>query len=151
MHRAICVALVALAASATVLSAGEADVERDKAAIRETITTAYIKGIHTDWDVELIKSGFHPAFIMFIYEEGGIRKLAIDEWTKSIERKKQTMPEGPDYEITGEIPMVDVTGNAAVARVELYKDKVHIYSDYMSLYKFDDGWKIVGKIYHRHE
>ena len=53
--------------------------------------------------------------------------------------------------IISEIPMVDVTGDAAVARVELYKDGKHIYSDYMSLYRFDDGWKIVGKIYHRHE
>ena len=75
----------------------------------------------------------------------------IDQWAQSIERNKQTKPEGPDYEITSEIPLVDVTGNAAVARVELYKDGKHIYSDYMSLYRFDDGWKIVGKIYHRHE
>ena len=132
-------------------AAGEAEAEKDMDSIRKTIEAAYVRGIHTDWDVELIKAGFHSAFTMFIYEDGGVRKFTIDEWAKSIDRRKQTMPDGPDYEITSEIPLVDITGNAAVARVELYKDGKHIYSDYMSLYKFDDGWKIVGKIYHRHE
>ncbi len=151
MGRIISSLLLVLLVASAAAAAGEKDVEKDVAAIRNTIETAYVKGIHTDWNVELIKTGFHPAFTMFIYEEGGVRKFTIDEWTKSIERKKQTMPDGPDYEIKSDIPMVDVTGNAAVARVELYKDGKHIYSDYMSLYKFDDGWKIVGKIYHRHE
>lgn len=151
MKRIISLVLLVLLVTAMALTAGETGAEKDKAAIRKTIETAYVKGIHIDWDVELIMTGFHPAFTMFIYEDGGVRKFAIDEWTKSIDRKKQTKSKGPDYEITSEIPMVDVTGNAAVARVELYKDGKHIYSDYMSLYRFDDGWKIVGKIYHRHE
>ena len=151
MKRIISSMLLVLLVAAVTLVAGETDAEKDKAAIRKTIETAYVKGIHTDWDVELIKAGFHPAFTMFIYEDGSVRKFMIDEWVKSIERRKQTKPEGPDYEIKSEIPLVDVTGNAAVARVELYKDGKHIYSDYMSLYRFDDGWKIVGKIYHRHE
>lgn len=151
MKRIISLVLFVVLIAAITLAAEETGAEKDKAAIRKTIETAYVKGIHIDWDVELIMTGFHPAFTMFIYENGGVRKFTIDEWTKSIERNKLTKPKGPDYEITSEIPMVDVTGNAAVARVELYKDGKHIYSDYMSLYRFDDGWKIVGKIYHRHE
>jgi len=151
MNRIISSMLLVLLVGSAAIAAGESDVEEVKAAIRKTIETSYVKGIHTDWDVELIKPGFHPAFTMFIYEDGDVRKFLIEEWTKSIEKKKQMKPEGPDYEIKSEIPMVDVTGNAAVARVELYKDGKHIYSDYMSLYRFDDGWKIVGKIYHKHE
>jgi hypothetical protein len=151
MKRMVLFLLLALTVASAALCAGETDIEKDKVAIRETIETAYVKGIHIESDVELIKTGFHPAFTMFIYEEGNIRKLTIDEWMKSIERRKQTGMERPKYEITSEIPMVDVTGQAAVARIELYKDGKHIYSDYMSLYKFDDGWKIIGKIYHRHE
>jgi hypothetical protein len=87
---------------------------------------------------------------MLIFEKGAIRKLPIGDWVISIERNKQNNPEGPKYEITYEIPMVDVTGNAAVAKIELYKDGTHIFTDYMSLYKFEDGWKIVGKIFYRH-
>lgn len=151
MKRIISLVLLVLLVAAMSLIAGETGDEKDKTAIRKTIETAYVKGIHIDWDVELVKAGFHPAFTMFIYEDGDVRKFTIDEWTKSIERRKLIQVEGPDYEITSEIPMVDVTGDAAVARVELYKDGKHIYTDYMSLYRFDDGWKIVGKIYYRYE
>jgi hypothetical protein len=45
---------------------------------------------------------------------------------------------------------VDVTGNAAIAKIEVFKDSRHVYTDYMSLYKFKDGWKIVNKIYQKH-
>jgi len=36
--------------------------------------------------------------------------------------------------------------------VDLEKTKAgfHPGTDYLSLYRFPDGWKIVGKIYHRH-
>jgi len=46
--------------------------------------------------------------------------------------------------------MVNVTGNAAVARVEIYRDGKHAFTDYLSLYKFPDGWLIVGKIFQAH-
>ena len=42
---------------------------------------------------------------------------------------------------------MDVTGKAAVARVELFRDGKHVFTDYLSLYQFADGWKIVAKIF----
>ncbi len=149
MKKVFMVTLVALFLS-TALCAGEADVEKERAAIEAVIESAYIKGIHTEWDAEGGRNGFHPEFNMLIYENDGIRKLPIGDWAKSVERNKKNNPEGPQYEITYEIPMVDITGNAAVAKIELYKDGTHIFTDYMSLYKFSDGWKIVGKIFYRH-
>lgn len=45
-----------------------------------------------------------------------------------------------------EITMVDVTGDAAVAKIELdYPDA--LITDYMSLLKVDGEWKIVNKIF----
>lgn len=150
MKRVFLLTLAAVLLLSAVLIAGEAELDEERAAIRGVIESAYIKGIHTEWDAEAVLAGFHPVFEMLIFEEGGIRKLPIGDWAKSIERNKQNHPEGPQYEITYEIPMVDVTGNAAVVRIELYKDGTHIFTDYMSLYKFEDGWKIVGKIFYRH-
>ena len=45
---------------------------------------------------------------------------------------------------------VDVTGNAAVAKIELFKDSKHVYTGYLSLLKFGDGWLITDKVYFRH-
>ena len=149
MKRLFPVMLVALHLSTT-LFAGDVEVEKEDAAIRGVIESAYIKGIHTEWDAEAARNGFHPEFDMLIYEKDVIRKLPIGDWAASVESKKKNQPEGPQYEITYEIPMVDITGNAAVAKIEVYKDGTHIFTDYMSLYKFAGGWKIVGKIFYRH-
>ncbi|HET8648387.1 MAG TPA: nuclear transport factor 2 family protein [Vicinamibacteria bacterium] len=45
---------------------------------------------------------------------------------------------------------IDVTGNAAVAQVQLHRNGKHTFTDFLSLYRFPDGWKIVGKIFHSH-
>ncbi len=150
MRRVFLVTLAVVLLLSAVLFAGEAENDKEKAAIEKVIENAYIKGVHTEWDADAARGGFHPEFVMLILEKDGIRKLPIAEWVKSIERNKQNNPEGPRDEITYEIPMVDVTGDAAVAKIELYKDGMHIFTDYMSLYKFADGWKIVGKIFQRH-
>lgn len=126
------------------VSADEAD---EAGAIRAVIEESYIRGIHVDGDVEAIRSGFHPEFVMLIFEEGGIRRLPIGEWIESIEKRGDTYPrEG----IGHEIEILDVTGDAAVARIDLYREGTHLFTDYMSLYRFADGWKIVSKIFHRH-
>ena len=33
----------------------------------------------------------------------------------------------------------------------IYRAGKLIFSDYMSLYRFEDGWKIAGKIYYSHK
>ena len=151
MNRVILLVLSGILLATTTAFAGDAEIEKDKAAIRSVIESAYIKGVHTDWDAEAARKGFHPDFEMLIFENDGIKKFPIGDWVKSIERNKENHPEGPQYEITHEIPLVDVAGNAAVARIEIYRDGKHIYSDYMSLYRFGEGWKIVGKIFYRHK
>ena len=46
-----------------------------------------------------------------------------------------------DYEL------IDVTENAAIVKLQVYKDSKHFSTDYMLLYKYKDGWKIVSKIF----
>jgi ketosteroid isomerase-like protein len=149
MKKVLVLTIVASLLVASALAAGE--IAKEQEAVKKVIETAYINGVHKDWDAAAAKAGFHPEFVMLIREKDGIRKLPIAEWASSIEEKKKKQPEGPKYDITYEIPMVDVTGDAAVARIELSRDGKHIFTDYMSLYKFSDGWKIVGKIFQRHE
>jgi hypothetical protein len=151
MRRVCLITLAAVLLLSTALTAGEAEISEEKAAIEKVIETAYVKGIQTDWDGEAAMKGFHPDFVMLILEDGAIRKFPIADWVKSLEQNRAKNPEGPTYKITYEIPMVDITGDAAVAKIELYKDGTHIFTDYMSLYKFADGWKIVGKIFQRHK
>ncbi|MEM7355177.1 MAG: nuclear transport factor 2 family protein [Acidobacteriota bacterium] len=36
-------------------------------------------------------------------------------------------------------------------KIELSKDGKLVYTDYLSLLKFDSGWRIVAKVYHSHK
>ena len=46
---------------------------------------------------------------------------------------------------------VDVTGDSASVKIELSKEGKKVYTDYLSLLRFESGWRIVAKVYHRHE
>ena len=145
--------LMALTAATLILAAGPVVAgppDEDVEAVKKTIEDSYIRGVHMDRDVEAFNKGFHEDFTMFILQGQSIRKMSKGEWARAIEESRKKDPSPPKHKTEWDFPMVDVTGDAAVAKVEVYRDGTQIFSDYMSLYRFDDGWKIVGKIYHDH-
>ncbi len=135
-------ALVATAGPA--LDEGAAD---DDAAIREVIEKAYVQGIHRDQDAAAVRAGFHPEFMMFVQADGGVRQVKLEDW---IARFQPPAADAPKPDVRAEISVLDRAGSAAVAKVVLYRDGKHIFTDYMSLYRFEGGWKIVAKTFFRH-
>jgi len=150
MKRILTVLAILVFLSGGLLAVHKGEHGIDEEAVGKVIVKAYIEGVHMNRDAESMAKGFHPDFIMFVYKKDGILKMTIDEWMDRVEELNEKEPDGPDYDTTYDIEVLDLTGTAAVARIELYRDSKHIYTDYMSLYKFDDGWKIVGKIYYKH-
>lgn len=126
-------------------------VENDeKQAVTKVVEEAYVQGVHANPNGEAMRKGFHADFIMFVLDAGKINKVTRDEWISRIEAAKAKSGDSPKPEIKAEFPLVEITGTAAVVKVELHRNGKHTFSDYLSLYKFDDGWKIVGKIFYRH-
>ena len=135
-------------ASPTAEPAASADaVNPDAEAIREVITSAYIEGLHMNGSREDIRAGFHPDFVMKVLSEDGIVDVTIEEWIARL--PEEGTP--PDHTVSHRIPNVDIAGVAATARVEVLFDGEHVFTDYMSLYRFSDGWRIVGKIFNRED
>ncbi|MBR8538038.1 nuclear transport factor 2 family protein [Carboxylicivirga sediminis] len=137
-----------------VLSASAQSDEAEVKAIKEVIQSAYVEGIQNEGDIEKIDAGIHPDFnLLGIGENGTIWKLPIAEWKeKVIERKKNgQLPRDKDNLISVKFLSVDVTGTAAVAKFEFYVGKELKYVDYLSLYKFEEGWKLVSKIFYKFE
>ena len=144
---ALALFVVALASNAMLYS--EADV--DKAAIETLIEGAYINGAFNDLDTATMRAGFHPVFKIYEVRDDALGEYPIDDWIASIEKRKAASDFDPaDEKYDHKFVFVDVTGNAAVAKIELFKDSKHIYTDYLSLLKFSDGWKITDKVYFRH-
>jgi hypothetical protein len=136
------------------LFAGEAeDVEKEKAAIKKVILSAYRDGICNVGDVALIKEGFHPGFNLLGMnkDRDDLWKRPIYSWAKSVAKNKEAGKYPPKEKVSFKFPLIEVTGTAAVAKVQYYRGEKLAYSDFLSLYKFKKGWRIVSKIYYQHQ
>jgi hypothetical protein len=122
----------------------------DQAMVIQVVTDAYVDGIHNFRDPAAIRKGFHPGFEMLILKDGQLDRLPIEKWIESIEARNAKEPRPTERTTTAEFPLVDVTGSAALCQVELTRESKHVFTDYLLLYRFADGWKIVSKIFYRH-
>jgi hypothetical protein len=149
--KVVSVSVLALLAVGSSLSAQSASaIEAEEEAVKEVIVTAYIEGIHNERDVDKIRSGFHQDFNMLSFRDDAINPVSIQQWIGGIETSLERNPDPPEVPVRPEFAAVEVSGNAAVARIEVYRGARHLYTDFMSLYKFEDGWKIVNKIFYSH-
>jgi ketosteroid isomerase-like protein len=140
---------LAFCLAAAVLSSPALAADGDRAAVEEVVRTAYVEGVHVKGDPALMRKGFHPDFRMYVLRDGALSVVTLDEWAARIEKGTRER-QGPAPEVKHEFARVDVEGNAAVARVELHRGGKHVFTDFLSLYRFADGWKIVAKTFHAH-
>lgn len=128
------------------------DIESEKKEIKNVIQTAYIDGLQNKGSVEDIQKGFHPGFNLLGVRNNMLTKFPIYSWVESFKKRKEKDPEPPgaDQIITCNYLLIDVTGNAAMAKIVLERNEELLFTDYLQLYKFEEGWKIVSKIYYRH-
>jgi hypothetical protein len=126
--------------------------QTDEDQIKEVINKAYIEGIHNLGPIGEIDKGFHPCFTLIGLQENGttVSLLPIYTWRENTRVAGERNPGGAPVKTECRYKMIDVTGAAAIAKIELYREGKLIFTDYLNLYRFKDGWKIVGKIYHRH-
>lgn len=131
---------VAAAASLTLtpLAARRAD---EKAA--RVPLEAYMSA-HRSGNADVMASAFHPTARMVYATDTGIAILPMTEYVARMRANPKAAPDTFPRKIT----MVDVNGTAAVGRIDMDLGTV-VFSDYMTVLKFPDGWKIVNKSFHR--
>lgn len=127
------------------------DASQDKEAIKKLILTAYVDGLQNKGDLDATREGFFPGFNLLILKGNMVDKFPIYNWIAYSEMKKEKDPSPlPEEELTScEFEFIDITGTAAVSKIHLSKGGKKIFTDYLSLYKLVDEWKIVGKIYYK--
>tara|TARA_R110001583_G_scaffold16041_4_gene65139 strand:+ start:8466 stop:8918 length:453 start_codon:yes stop_codon:yes gene_type:complete len=127
------------------------DLNEEKKAIKNVIQTSYVEGLQNEGNLEKIDQGIHPDFLLLGIGEGdNMWKLPIDEWKEKTEKKlKEGKLPRKEKPITVKFLSIDITGTAAVAKIEFYVGEKLTYIDYISLYKFDGNWKMVNKIFYK--
>lgn len=119
----------------------------DNVTIVEVVNRAYVEGVHLDGDADKMRSGMHESFVMFVKTEDGMNQVTRDAW---IARLKPRASSDPRPDVKANIVVLDQAGDAAVVKVDLFRGGKQIFTDYISLYRFKDGWKLVGKTFQRH-
>ena len=118
--------------------------ESNEQAIEEVLTEAYVEGVWRQRDPDLVRGGFASTFVMQVYWKGELGSRTLDEWLERMKLDRQPR----ESEIRAEIEVLEVTGIAGLARVQLFEDGEHRYTDYFGLYQTEEGWKIVSKMFH---
>jgi hypothetical protein len=132
-------AAVVAAAGLSVWSAARAQ-GAEEAAVRAAIEH-YFRG-HSTGQGEHFRKVFHPDSKLFAVREGKYWTLTSEEY---IARAPGKAP-ADEAQRKRTVEMVDIAGNAAVAKVVLDYPSVK-FVDYMSLLKIDGEWKIVNKTF----
>ena len=95
----------------------------------------------TNNDFETLKKAFHPDATM---------RWIGEDYTdvNALEFFESRMKPGPPQNRETRIAMIDVTGNAATAKLEI-EYPTFTFIDYMNLLKIEGEWKIISKIFYR--
>ncbi|RZT95560.1 putative lumazine-binding protein [Ancylomarina subtilis] len=127
------------------------DLEVEKQAIKKVIQTSYVEGLQNEGDLTKIDQGIHPGFVLLgIGEEEEMWKLPIGKWKEKTEMKlKEGKLPRKENPVSIKFLSIDITGTAAVAKIEFYVGEKLTYIDYISLYKFKGNWKMVNKIFYK--
>lgn len=124
----------------------------DDAAVRDLVHRAYCNGAYNALDTDAMAQGFHPEFAIISAGGDALERYTISKWIAAIDKRKSA----PGFDPASAkrqcyLTSVDVTGDVANVKMEVRKDGTRIYTDYLFLLRFADGWKIVSKIYQDHQ
>jgi hypothetical protein len=114
----------------------------EDAAVRAAVGH-YLQG-HATGDGAHFSMVFHPDSKLFWIQNGELRQRTSADYIAGASGH----PAADEAQRTRRIEHVDITGDAAVAKVVLDHPGV-ILTDYLSLLKINGEWKIVNKIYTR--
>lgn len=124
--------------------------EKEKKAIEDLINRCFVEAANNRIDIEVLKKGFQERFSWKWVHHGRLYETDLAQWIKNLERENQVRPEWHNR-TSAEIEVMGIEGDAAVARVEIFNDRIHDQTIFMSLYKLSDGWQITSMISQRHQ
>jgi hypothetical protein len=113
---------------------------KEEAGVRQALNY-YLQG-HATGNGENHKKAFHPEAKLFWIRDGQFAQRTSADYIAGASGK----PADDEALRKRSIESIDITGNTAVAKIVLDYPNARI-TDYMSLLKIGDEWKIVNKIF----
>ena len=123
--------------------------DNGKHAIEKLIQESYIEASYNDIDVETVKKGFHESYTSQTLVHERMTSINLRQWLLVLNRQK-IIQSDINKGTTAEIEVLGIEGDAAVARVDIYRDGVRNVTEFLSICKLSDDWMITNKISNRH-
>lgn len=101
-------------------------------------------------NTDAMYEGYHPDFAIFFAEGKDLKKLPLDAWVQIVNDYKKGSDENGLRKFDYEFIQIDVNETAAFVKLKLLRNGTLVFTDLLTLLKFENGWKIVTKIYHAH-
>jgi hypothetical protein len=114
--------------------------EKDEAGARAAVDH-YLAG-HATGSPDEFRAAFHPKAMLYWNRDGAFAERTSADYIAGAPGK----PAPDEAQRRRSIESLDVTGNAAMAKVVLDYPSVK-FTDYLSLVKADGEWRIVNKIF----
>ena len=114
----------------------------EKQAVINTIEEGYLQHWMIEPNVEEMQKAFHPDANVYVISDGSVitfNQDALNEYVGSLETAKE--------EITWEFNQIDLIKNMAMVKLSVYRDGALSVVDIFNLYKTNDGWKIIAKLF----
>ena len=102
----------------------------------------YIQG-HATGNGDFMRKAFHTEAKVMAFRDGKLTNLTSEEFASRFNGK----PAADEAQRKRRIEGVEITGNAGVGKIVLDYPTV-TFTDYMSLLKVGDEWKIVNKVFY---
>ncbi|MEM9486002.1 MAG: nuclear transport factor 2 family protein [Cyanobacteria bacterium P01_F01_bin.116] len=103
----------------------------------------YIQGAITGKS-EIMKQGFHSFAQIYGYLDGQLLENPIQVLYDYVDQNS------PAANLKYAICSVDRSGDVATARIELSNWHEHTYTDFFTLLKINNQWKITNKVFTQH-
>ena len=102
----------------------------------------YIQG-HATGNGDFMRKAFHTDAKVMAFRDGKLMNMTSEEFASRFNGK----PASDEAQRKRRIESVEITGNAGVGKIVLDYPMI-TYTDYMSLLKIGDEWKIVNKVFY---
>lgn len=116
----------------------------EEAAVRRALEH-YLQG-HATGDGNHHRMAFFPQANLYFVRSGALTIWTSEEYANNAPGK----PAADEAQRKRRIVSIDITGTAAMAKIELDYPTVR-FVDYMSLLKVNNEWRIIAKIFHRED
>lgn len=140
MKHLICLSV--LIGMVTLFFAGKASAQDNETELVKVPLNNYLQG-HATGSPEFMRKAFHKDARIMAFRDGKLMNWSVEEFASRF----TGTPAKDEAQRTRKIESIDISGNAAIAKISLDYPTIK-FIDYMALLKVDGEWKIVNKSFY---